>query len=60
MCGADKPRDKFYRHAKKRNGLQSWCKQCCGDYNHETYRTNHPTQKRARSWRRGADRDCRV
>jgi hypothetical protein len=52
MCGADKPPDEFYKHRKTRNRLQPWCKQCTSDYNHETYRTFNPTQKRARSWRR--------
>jgi hypothetical protein len=53
-CGEPKSRDEFYRHAKKRSGRQSWCKQCCADYNHAMYRTTHPVEKRARSWRRQA------
>jgi hypothetical protein len=55
MCGLAKSRELYYRQAKKRNGVQSWCKQCTSDYNHETYRAKHPVVKRPGSWRRGAD-----
>ncbi len=27
-CKAKKPHSRFYRHAKSRDGLQGWCKEC--------------------------------
>lgn len=28
-CGAEKPFDQFYRSGQSKDGLQSWCKECC-------------------------------
>lgn len=28
-CGAVKPREQFFRHSQRSDGLHSWCKECC-------------------------------
>lgn len=39
-CGASKPRTEFSKHAKTKDGLQSWCKTCVNIYSHKWHATN--------------------
>lgn len=36
-CKADKPVEQFHRCARRKDGLQAWCKSCMSSYNNEKW-----------------------
>lgn len=47
-CTQAKPRDKFDRHPDKKNGLQSWCKECNATYVREARRAGRYRDRETR------------
>ena len=52
-CGETKPFTEFHKHAKRRDGLQSICKSCRAQVDHERYERIRGTRVPTRTWERG-------
>lgn len=44
-CKADKPLLLFYRNASRKDGRDTWCKECSNKYSKEHYRLNAPRRR---------------
>ena len=70
-CKQTKPKTEFYRQSKAKEGYNSWCKQCCREYERIRY-DNEPALREkkagvAAAWRRrhpeknrASQRNCRL
>ena len=61
-CGIEKPRESFHKQSRQKDGLSSWCKDCCSEYrrNHRNtdreyqriyYRKHNETKKQYRKYK---------
>mgnify|MGYP003536459623 CR=1 FL=1 len=44
-CGVEKPKDKFSRQSRQKDGLSPWCKDCCKEYRQQTKERSREYQR---------------